>query len=85
MIIVAGFARYSAPSSLLVLPHDRTLHRASSATIFPLLIAVVYGGSVELMSRPKPLRLERRDVIVSKVIGATVQSLLDSFIIESEP
>jgi hypothetical protein len=34
---------------------------------------VVYGGSVELMSRPKPLRLEWRDAGTAKVIGATMR------------
>ena len=35
-----------------------------------LLIAVVYGGSIELLGRPKPLRLEWRDAADAQVVSA---------------
>ena len=34
------------------------------------LIAVVYGGGLELLGRPKPLRLEWRDAAAAEVVSA---------------
>jgi hypothetical protein len=69
----AGFALLLGAFIFFVLPRGRVWQRATSATIFLVLIGVVYGGSVELLSRPKPLRLEWRDATQAKVIGATMR------------
>jgi hypothetical protein len=77
MIISAAavaFALLLGAFIFLVLPRGRLWQRATSATVFLVLIAVVYGGSIELLSRPKPLRLEiwqRADK--AKVLGATMR------------
>jgi hypothetical protein len=74
MIISAAiFALLLGAFIFLVLPHGRLWQRATSATLFLVLIGVVYAGSVELLSRPKPLRLEWRDAAQAKVIGATMR------------
>jgi hypothetical protein len=54
----------------LVLPRARAWQRAASAATFVVLVGVVYGGSVELLSRPKPWRLEWRGAEAAKVLGA---------------
>jgi hypothetical protein len=69
----AGFALLLGAFIFFVLPRGRVWQRATSATIFLVLIGVVYGGSIELLSRPKPLRLEWRDATEAKVIGATLR------------
>ena len=69
----AGFALLLGAFIFFVLPRGRVWQRAASATIFLVLIGVVYGGSIELLSRPKPLRLEWRDATEAKVIGATMR------------
>jgi hypothetical protein len=69
----AGFALLLGAFIFIVLPRGRVWQRATSATIFLVLIAVVYGGSIELLSRPKPLRLEWRDAMQATVIGATMR------------
>jgi hypothetical protein len=57
----------------LVLPRGRVWQRVASTGVFVILIAVVYGGSVELLSRPKPLRLElRQQADKAKVVAATM-------------
>jgi hypothetical protein len=38
--------------------------------MFVVLIAVVYGGCIELLGRPKPLRLEWRDAANAEVVSA---------------
>ncbi len=73
IISAAVFALLLGAFIFLVLPRGRLWQRATSATIFLVLIAVVYGGSVELLSRPKPLRLEWRDAAEAKVLGATLR------------
>lgn len=75
MIILwaAIFALLLGAFIFFVLPRARLWQRATSATIFVVLIAVVYVGSVELMSRPKPLRLEWRDAVEARVLGATMR------------
>lgn len=73
IISAAVFALLLGVVIFLVLPRATLWQRATSATIFLVLIGVVYGGSVELLSRPKPLRLEWRDVKEAKVLGATMR------------
>ncbi|MGE0116495.1 MAG: hypothetical protein AB7S71_05810 [Dongiaceae bacterium] len=53
-----------------VLPRAGLAQRALSAALFVLLVAVVYGGGIELLGRPKPLRLEWRDAVEARVLGA---------------
>jgi hypothetical protein len=57
----------------LVLPRGRAWQRTVSATVFVLLIALVYGGSIELLGRPKPVRLEWRDMEKAQVLGASMR------------
>ena len=57
----------------LVLPRGKGWQRGASATIFVVLIAVVYAGSIELLSRPKPLRLEWRDAKEAQVVSASLR------------
>lgn len=77
MIISAAavaFALLLGTFIFLVLPRGRLWQRATSATLFLVLIAVVYGGSIELLSRPKPLRLELwQQADKAKVLGATMR------------
>ena len=77
MIISAAavaFAILLGTFIFLVLPRGRLWQRATSATLFLVLIAVVYGGSIELLSRPKPLRLELwQQADKAKVLGATMR------------
>lgn len=54
----------------LILPRAALARRALSVGIFVLLIAVVYGGSIELLGRPKPLRLEWREAADAQVVSA---------------
>ena len=77
MIISAAavaFALLLGTFIFLVLPRARLWQRATSATLFLVLIAVVYGTSIELLSRPKPLRLELwQQADKAKVIAATMR------------
>ena len=57
----------------LILPRTRGWQRAASVATFLILVGVVYGGSVELLSRPKPLRLEWRGTEEAKVLGASMR------------
>jgi hypothetical protein len=57
----------------VVLPRGTVWQRASATLIFAVLIGIVYGGSIELLSRPKPLRLEWRDAATAKVLGANLR------------
>jgi len=57
----------------LVLPRGNSWQRAASATIFVVLLAVVYAGSIDLLSRPKPLRLEWRDAKEAQVVSASMR------------
>jgi hypothetical protein len=54
----------------LILPRAGLARRALSVGVFVVLIALVYGGSIELLGRPKPLRLEWRDPADAQVVGA---------------
>jgi hypothetical protein len=74
MIISAVvFALLLGAFIFLVLPRGRVWQRAASATVFVLLIALVYGGSIELLGRPKPVRLEWRDLEKAQVLGASMR------------
>jgi hypothetical protein len=77
MIISAAavaFALLLGTFIFLILPRGRLWQRATSATVFLVLIAVVYGGSIELLSRPKPLRLELwQQADKAKVLGASMR------------
>jgi hypothetical protein len=53
-----------------VLPRAGLARRALSAGMFVALIALVYGGGIELLGRPKPLRLEWRPSAEAKVLSA---------------
>jgi hypothetical protein len=76
MIISAAaiaFALLLGTFIFLVLPRGRQWQCAASASLFLALIVVVYGASVELLGRPKPLRLElRQQADKAKVIAATM-------------
>src|SRR5439155_8060597 len=57
----------------LVLPSGNAWRRGASATIFVLLVAIVFAGSLELLGRPKPLRLEWRDAREAEVVSASLR------------
>jgi hypothetical protein len=57
----------------LVLPQGRLWQRTAAATLFVVLVAVVYGGSAELLGRPKPLELEWRDLQQAQVLGSSMR------------
>jgi len=57
----------------LVLPQGRLWQRTAAATLFVVLVAVVYGGSAELLGRPKPLGLEWRDAQQAQVLGSSMR------------
>jgi len=74
MIVSAAlFALLLGAVIFLVLPRARLWQRVTSTGLFVVLIAVVYGGSIELLSRPKPLRLEWRDAAHAQVLGASIR------------
>jgi hypothetical protein len=54
----------------LILPRAGLARRMLSVGLFLVLIAIVYGGAVELLGRPKPLRLEWRDAAEAQVLSA---------------
>jgi len=71
MIIAAAiFALLLGAYIFIVLPRARLARRALAVGIFFVLIGLVYGGSVELLGRPKPLRLEWRDAAKAQVVSA---------------
>ena len=76
MIVSAAaiaFALLLGTFIFLVLPRGRQWQRAASVSLFLALIVVVYDGSLELLSRPKPLRLElRQQADKAKVVAATM-------------
>jgi hypothetical protein len=56
-----------------VLPRGVVWQRGVSTALFLLLVGLVYGGAVELLGQPKPLRLEWRDgAEEADVIGASM-------------
>src|SRR3546814_17064488 len=71
MIIgTAIFALLLGAYVFLVLPRARVEQRVVSVGVFLILIGLVYGGATELLSRPKPLRLEWRDAGKAEVVSA---------------
>lgn len=54
----------------LILPRAGLARRTLSVGLFMVLIAIVYGGSVELLGRTKPLRLEWRNTAEAQLVGA---------------
>ena len=71
MIISAAiFALLLGAFIFMVLPRAGLARRTLSVGIFVVLIALVYGGSVELLGRPKPMRLEWRDAAKAQVVSA---------------
>jgi hypothetical protein len=56
-----------------VLPRQSGRRRYVSVGVFIALVAVVYGGTIEVMSKPKPVSLEWRDVSEAKVLGASLR------------
>jgi hypothetical protein len=71
MIISAiVFALLLGAFVFLILPRAGLARRTISVGIFVLLIAVVYGGAIELLGRPKPLRLEWREAADAEVLSA---------------
>ena len=71
MIISAiVFALLLGAFVFLILPRAGLARRTLSVGMFVVLIAVVYGGCIELLGRPKPLRLEWRDAADAEVVSA---------------
>jgi hypothetical protein len=75
MIIVSAvvFALILGVFLFAVMPRCSGWRRAVSATMFIVLLAIVYAGSIEMLSRPKPLRLEWRDPAKAKVLGVSMR------------
>jgi hypothetical protein len=75
MIISAiVFALLLGAFIFLILPRAALARRTLSVGIFVILIAVIYGGSIELLGRPKPLRLEWRGTADAQVLRARCRS-----------
>ena len=71
MIIFAIlFALLLGAFIFLILPRAGLARRTLSVGLFLVLITIVYGGAVDLLGRPKPLRLEWRDAADAQVLGA---------------
>jgi hypothetical protein len=65
-ILLGGFI-------FMVLPRGRVWQRAVSASMFVVLLGLVYGGAVELMGTPKPMRLEwRSELPEAELVGASL-------------
>src|SRR5262245_47376930 len=74
MILSAiAFALVLGTFIFLVLPRGRVWQRSASAALFVVLLAMLYVGSAEVLSRPKPLRLEWRNIEQAKVVGASMR------------
>ena len=68
-----AFALLLGAFIFLVLPQGQRWQRGAAATLFAVLVAVVYAGSAELLGRPKPLRLEWRDAEHAQVLGSSMR------------
>ncbi len=56
-----------------VLPRGEVWQRSISTALFLVLVGLVYGGAVELLGQPKPLRLEwRGGAEEADVLGASM-------------
>ncbi|MBX6322814.1 MAG: hypothetical protein IRY94_13375 [Rhodospirillaceae bacterium] len=74
MILSAiAFALVLGAFVFLVLPRGLLWQRSASAALFVVLLAMIYGGSAELLGRPKPVRLEWRNTEEAKVVGASMR------------
>jgi hypothetical protein len=56
-----------------VLPQGTRWQRVASSFVFILLIGAVYAGSIDLLSLPKPARLEWRSLAKAEVLGASIR------------
>ena len=56
-----------------VLPRGSLWRRTMSVGMFIALIALVYGGVLEMMSRPKTVRLEWRNLAEATVLAASMR------------
>jgi hypothetical protein len=56
-----------------VLPQGTRRQRVASVFVFVLLIGAVYAGSIDLLSLPKPVRLEWRSLAKAEVLGASIR------------
>jgi hypothetical protein len=58
----------------MVLPRGRVWQRAVSTSMFMVLLGLVYGGAVELLGQPKPMRLEWRSSLPeAELVGASMK------------
>lgn len=58
----------------LVLPRGRFWWRTVSASLYVVLLGLVYGGAVEMLGQPKPVRLEwRSDMAEADLLGASLK------------
>jgi hypothetical protein len=73
MLSALAFALLLGMFIFAVLPRGRLWQRTLSAGLFVVLVVVVYGGSAELLGRPKPMRLEWRDAQHAKVLGSSLR------------
>jgi hypothetical protein len=73
MIFALVFALLLGGFIFVVLPRGWFWQRTISAALFIVLIALVYGGSADLLGRPKPMRLEWRELGQAQVIGASMR------------
>lgn len=67
------FALMLGALTFILLPSGRTWQRAVAASLFVLLVGVVYAGSIEFLGRPKPIRLEWRNVAEAEVLGSSIR------------
>ena len=56
-----------------VLPRGRVWQRTIAATAYILLVGIVFSGSVDLLGRPKPVRLEWRDLKEAEVLSSSLR------------
>jgi hypothetical protein len=74
MIISAfAFALLLGAFIFAVLPQGTRWQRVASVFVFILLIGSVYAGSIDLLSLPKPVRLEWRSLAKAEVLGASIR------------
>ena len=70
----------------MVLPRARIWQRAISTSMFMLLLGLVYGGAIELMGTPKPMRLEwRSDMPEAELVGASLQEGVGIYVLLQFP
>jgi hypothetical protein len=74
MIVSAVFfALLLGAAILLALPLGRAWQRVASVALFVMLVTMVYGGSIEVLGRAKPVRLEWRDLEQAEVLGSSMR------------